>query len=233
MEIKVIASGSSGNSTMINDGITALLLDAGISFKDLQIGTGFGFSSVAGCLITHAHKDHSRACTDLAKRGIPIYSGQGTFDKIGAAGHNFRAVKAMDNFTLGTFVITAFDTVHDVPDPLGFLMKSLYNGEKVLYFVDTAYVKYKFEGLTHIIAECNHGNAELRKSVSEGIIDLELAKRITRNHLSVERLTEFLKSNNLSELKSIHLVHLSDNNSDEDRFKREVQRATGTAVFVH
>ena len=74
MEIKVIASGSSGNATLISDGVTALLLDAGISHKELQRGTGFKLSGVAGCLITHEHQDHSKACKELAKTGTDVYA---------------------------------------------------------------------------------------------------------------------------------------------------------------
>lgn len=233
MEIKVIASGSGGNATYISDGVTALLLDAGISYSDLQKGTGFRLSSVAGCLVTHAHMDHSKAVKDLAKRGITVYSSNGTFDYLKLQGHRFKVVNALDVFDIGTFKVKPFDVIHDVPEPLGFLVKSTETGEKLLYFSDTAYVRYSPEGLTHIIAECNHGEYELRRSVSEGIIAPELAKRITRNHISVERLIDFLKACDLSQLQEVHLIHLSDNNSDEERFKREVQRIVGVPVYVH
>lgn len=233
MEIKVIASGSSGNATYVSDGVTALLLDCGISYSELQRGTDFGLSMLSSVLITHYHQDHSKAAKDLAKRGIDLYSSAGTFNALKMQGHRCKPIKALETFSVGTFDVTPFDVIHDAPEPLGFLAESVETGEKLLYFSDTAYVRYIFDGLTHIIAECNHGECELRRSVSEGIIASELAKRIVRNHISVERLERLLKANDLSRLHEVHLIHLSDNNSDEARFKSVIQRVVGVPVYVH
>lgn len=233
MEIKVLASGSSGNATYVSDGVTALLLDCGISYRELQKGTDFGLSKLSGVLVTHYHQDHSKAVKDLAKHGIDIYSSAGSFEALKIQGHRCKPVKSLESFSVGTFDVMPFDVIHDAPEPLGFLAESVETGEKLLYFSDTAYVRYTFDCLTHIIAECNHGEYELRRSVSEGIITPELAKRITRNHISVERLERMLKANDLSQLQEVHLIHLSDNNSDEGRFKSVIQRVVGVPVYVH
>ena len=233
MDIKVIASGSSGNSTMICDGESALLLDAGIPIKDLERGSGWTLSRASACLVTHEHKDHSKACKDLAKRGIDVYASEGTLKAIKSDGHRAKIVCPLKRFVVGTFTIVGFDVKHDAAEPMGFLIHSNITGEKVLYVVDTAYIRYIPRGLTHIIIECNHGNQELRESVDNGTISADLAKRITRNHLSLERLLDFLKSVDLSATEEIHLVHLSDNNSNEIRFKREVQQLTGIPVYIH
>lgn len=233
MKIKVIASGSSGNATLINDGKSSLLLDAGVTIKELQRGTGFMLSNIAGCLVTHAHADHSKACKDIAKRGISIYSSQGTFDSLNVIGHRFIPVRSLNEFKVGTFIVRPFDVVHDVAEPLGFLVNSSISGEKLVYFCDTAYVKYSFSGLDYIVAECNHGDRELRESVKSGVINAELAKRITRNHLSLERFIAFLKATDLSFVKEIHVIHLSDNNSNAERFKQEIQRIAGTEVYIY
>lgn len=101
MEIRVIASGSSGNATYINDGITSLLLDAGISYSDLQKGTGFRLSGVAGCLVTHAHMDHSKAVKDLAKRGTDLYSSAGTFLRVCGLR---RRIYGLHRYVCGSFI---------------------------------------------------------------------------------------------------------------------------------
>ncbi len=228
-----MASGSSGNATYISDGVTSLLLDCGVPYSELQRGTDFGLSKLSGVLMTHYHQDHSKAAKDLAKRGVDLHSSAGTFNALKMHGHRCNPIKALETFSLGTFDIMPFDVIHDAPEPLGFLAKSRETGEKVLYFSDTAYVRYTFDNLTHIIAECNHGEYELRRSVSEGVITPELARRITRNHISVERLERLLKANDLSRLQEVHLIHLSDNNSNEERFKTVIQRVVGVPVYVH
>ncbi|GHV51287.1 MBL fold metallo-hydrolase [Synergistales bacterium] len=233
MQVNVIASGSSGNATLISDGASSLLLDAGINIKRLQIASGFALSGAAGCLLTHEHGDHSKAVKDLAKLGVDIYSSQGTLDRCCLSENRFRAVKALEPFTVGTFKVLPFDVTHDAAEPLGFSVESMATGEKLIYFSDTAYVKYTFTGLTHIVAECNHGEHELRQSVRNDVINVDLARRIVRNHMSVERLTAFFKANDLSRLKQVHLIHLSDNNSNAEKFKAAIQRVTGTEVYVY
>ena len=232
MDIKVIASGSTGNATKISDGATSLLLDAGVSVNKLFAGSGFAVSDAHGCFITHEHGDHSCAAKPIAKLGVNVYASAGTFDKLNVSGHRFRIVKPLEAVTVGTFGVMPFDVTHDAAEPLGFLVKSNATGEKLVYFSDTAYVKYTFTGITHLVAECNHGEAELRQSVRSGAIEAELAKRIARSHMSLERLVDFVETNDKSRLKQVYLIHLSDGNSDADRFKREIQGASGAEVYV-
>jgi len=232
MEIKIIASGSTGNATKISDGATSLILDAGITIKRLLSGTGFTVSDAAGCFITHEHLDHACAMKPVANLGVNIYASKGTFDAHKVSGHRYHEIKSLESVTLGTFEVMAFDTVHDAAEPLGFLIESKLTGEKVVYFSDTSYIKYTFKGITHLIVECNHGERELRQSVRDGIIEADLAKRIAKNHMSVERLTEFLNALDRSRLKQINLIHLSDNNSNAERFKQVIQRTTGAEVYV-
>ncbi len=233
MMIKVIASGSSGNATLISDGETSLLLDAGISIKALERGSGFTLSRVSACLVTHEHQDHSRACKDLAKRGIDVYASAGTLRAINADGHRYKAAVPLVTFSVGTFGILGYDVKHDAAEPFGYLLYSRRTNEKLLYIVDTAYVKCSFSYVDYFIVECNHGERELRDSVNRGIISPELAVRIATHHFSLERLLVFLKANGAERAKEIHLVNLSDNNSNEERFKREIQQLTGVRVYVH
>jgi phosphoribosyl 1,2-cyclic phosphodiesterase len=55
VEVKVLASGSSGNCYLINDGRTKILLEAGIPIKKIREATGFQLSQVSGALISHCH----------------------------------------------------------------------------------------------------------------------------------------------------------------------------------
>ena len=125
-----------------------------------------------------------------------------------------------------------FDVQHDAPEPLGFLFTSVETGEKLLYFTDTYYIKYKFQGLTHIMAECNYDAETLQRSVDAGYIPIELVPRLVKSHMSLEHFLDLLKANDLSKVRQIYLLHLSNNNSDEKRFKEEVQKLTGAEVYV-
>lgn len=232
MEIKVLASGSSGNAYRISDGATALLLDAGIPLKAIRVGCEFKLREIDGCFITHSHQDHSKAAKDLARLGMDIYTSQGTVEACNLTGHRIRPVKALAEITVGTFRVLPFDVQHDAPEPLGFLFESTATGEKLLYFTDTYYIKYKFQGLTHIMAECNYDNETIARSVEDGYIPVELIPRLMKSHMSLEHLIEMLNANDLRSVRQIYLLHLSDNNSNELRFREEIQKQTGAEVYV-
>lgn len=232
MEIKVLASGSSGNAYRISDGKTSLLLDAGIPLKAIQVGCGFKVTQIQGCFVTHNHQDHSKAARDLIKLGVDIYTSQGTIDACGLTGHRVHPLKELREITVGTFKVLPFDVQHDAPEPLGFLFTSNETREKLLYFTDTYYIKYRFQGLTHIMAECNYDKETLQKSVYAGYIPIELVPRLMKSHMSLEHFLDLLKANDLHEVRQIYLLHLSNNNSNEKRFKEEVQKLTGAEVYV-
>lgn len=232
MDIKVVASGSSGNSYTVSDGATTLLLDAGIPVKQIQVAVGFQLSKIDGALITHEHKDHSKAVKDLVKLGVDVYASGGTIGACGVSSHRLHTIKAFEELTIGTFRILPFDVEHDAAEPLGFLCTSRETSEKLLYFTDTYFVRYRFHGLTHIMAECNYTEDGLHESLDNERIDVGLAPRIIRSHMSLEHLLEMLDANDMRKVKQIYLLHLSDNNSDADRMKLEVQRHTGSEVYV-
>ena len=232
MDITVIASGSSGNAYRISDGDTALLLDAGIPLQRIKQALNFRVRDIAGCLITHAHGDHAKAAGDLAKAGVDVYTSQGTFDACRLTGHRTKPVKALQEVMIGTFAVLPFDVQHDAPEPLGVLLTSRRTGEKLLYFTDTYYLKYRFTGLTHIMGECNYSMDIVEQSVRNGYIPPELVPRLIKSHMSLEHFLDLLKANDLHEVKQIYLLHLSNNNSDAERFREAVQKLTGTEVYV-
>ena len=164
------------------------------------------------------------------KAGIDCYLSQGTASALTVTGHRINIVAPLKQFKLGTWTILPFDTQHDVAESLGFLMVSGEN--KVLLATDTYYIKYRFNGLTHIMVECNHSYKILEEKVANGLLDEGQKDRLIQSHFSLENVKEFLKANDLSKVEEIWLLHLSDGNSDAELFKREIQELTGKMVFV-
>lgn len=227
MDIHVLASGSSGNCYRVSDGKTALLLDCGIPLKRIQKELQFQLHMISAVLVTHCHQDHVRAANDIAQYGVPVYSSAGTFHACHLHGFQFRHVKSMKALKIGTFHVLPFDVVHDAPEPLGFVLKSCVTGEKLLYFTDTCYLKYRFPGIHYLMAECNYSLKTMSKDINKTLRD-----RIIESHMSLETLLEFLHKNDFRELRQIYLLHLSNDNSDEELFRTEVQKATGKEVYV-
>lgn len=231
IEILPLASGSKGNCYKIDDGRTPLLLEAGISFREIQKGLNFRTSELAGVLVSHEHKDHSKAVRDMMKAGIDCYMSQGTAETLGVSGHRINIIKARQQFRIDTWTILPFETQHDAQEPLGFLLANR-NGDKLLYATDTFYIRYRFQGITHIAVECNYSLDILRANVEAGLVEPALKNRILKSHFSLENVKEFLQANDLSKVREIWLLHLSDDNSDAEYFKREIQELTGKMVFI-
>jgi len=83
MDIRVLASGSAGNCYCVSDGSTSLLLECGISVKQIRRGLGFGLTNVAACLVSHEHQDHAKAVADVLRAGVEVYTSPGTIKALG------------------------------------------------------------------------------------------------------------------------------------------------------
>lgn len=232
MEIRIIASGSSGNAYRVSDGKTSLLLDAGIPFPRIREALDYRTRDLAGALITHEHGDHVKAAKDLAKSGVDIYASAGTIREAGLTGHRIKTVKPMEIFTVGSFRALPFEVQHDAAEPIGFLLESTATKERLLYFTDTYYLKYRFPAVHYIMGECNYSEDGLKDSIDKGYVPKELAPRLIKSHFSLENFKEFLKANDLSNLRHVYLLHLSKNNANAELFRDEVSRITGTEVTV-
>ena len=230
IQIQVLASSSAGNCYAVTDGTTPLLLECGIRFKEIQQGLGHRVTSLAGCLVSHEHGDHAKAVSDITRAGVDVYASQGAINALGVASHRLRPIRAHQQFRLGTWTVLPFDVVHDAAEPLGFLLAS--RAGKVLYLTDTAYCPYRFNGLTHLMIEANYSLDVIRQNVATGAIPLSHKNRVIQSHMSIERVLDMLRANDLSQMREIHLLHLSDGNSDAERFRLQVQQATGKPVYV-
>ena len=231
IEIIPLASGSRGNCYRVTDGRTPLLLECGIPFREMQKRLKFRVSEIAGCLVTHEHQDHCKATKDIMKAGIDCYISQGTAGTLGLSGHRLNIIKAKHQFRIGTWTILPFETQHDAAEPLGFLLAN-QDGDKLLYATDTFYIRYRFQGLTHIMIECNYSLDILRTNVANGSVEPALKNRILKSHFSLENVKKFLQVNDLGKVQEIWLLHLSEQNSCEKRFKEEVQKITGKPTYI-
>lgn len=214
----------------MDDGITKVMLECGVRFSDLRRAAGFRLSDAAGCLITHEHGDHCSGARDALRAGLDVYATPGTIGALQLSGHRVHAVEPGKTFTLGTWTILPFDVQHDVAQPVGYLMAS--GDEKLVFLTDTYYCKYTFAGLTHLAVECNYSLGILDANIAAGRIPAVMRRRLLRSHFSLENVKDFLRANDLSKVQEIHLLHLSDNNSDADLFKREVQQIAGCPVYI-
>lgn len=232
MEFHVLASSSAGNCYQVTSGnLPPILLDAGIPYKDIQIATGFKLGGLAGCLLTHAHGDHAKSVKQLLDAQVDVFASAECWAELGTKHHGARTVVPKDQIKVEGWTVKAFEAVHDSPGTLGYLLSD-NAGHTLLYLTDSAYSLYRFDGLTHIAIECNFSRDLLRERADSGDLSTSRFRRTTMGHMSLETLLEMLKANDLSRVQEIHLLHLSDANSDSALFRRRVQEVTGIPTFV-
>lgn len=232
----MLASGSRGNCYRITDGKTPLLLECGIAIKKIKewfLEKDYNLGEITGCLITHEHKDHCKAVEDVMKYGITCYMSEGTKKGISFKDDllSLGEFKSLSSFRVASWLVKAFKAEHDTNEPVGYLLQNR-DGERLLFLTDSYYCRYKFKGLTHIMIECNYAKDILDKNIEEGRIIKPMKDRIIQSHFELGNVKNFLKANDLSKVKEIWLLHLSDDNSDEERFKREIQEETGKVVYI-
>lgn len=227
MIFESLASSSHGNAYIVSDRDTRVLLECGISHKQLQKLSGFSLSEFKACLVSHEHKDHAKSVEDLIARGMDVYMSYGTAQALETDAATF--VGHAEQFNVGSLDIVPFNTFHDAAEPLGFLIKSRVDGDVLAFATDTVNLRYKFPGLNILAIEANYDKHVLDSC--EKLPD-KVRHRITNSHMEIDTLCDYLGTLDLSECREIHLLHLSDATSREAEFIAKVERKVPRHIKV-
>lgn len=127
MKISVLASGSAGNSTLIESGETRVLIDAGLNSKQLTLRlaqVGVKPEQISGIFLTHSHGDHVAGLKVFTKKlDIPIYATDGTQEGVSMMDRDWRIVRAGKSYDIDRIQIEAFSIPHDADEPVGYLVR--------------------------------------------------------------------------------------------------------------
>lgn len=227
MKFQALASSSSGNAYIVSDKDTRILLECGVSHKNLQKLSGFSLSEFQACLVSHEHKDHAKAVQELISRGMTVYMSEGTADALETDA--VKLIESMEQFNVGSLDIVPFTTFHDAKEPLGFLIKSRVDGDVLAFATDTVNLRYKFPGLNILAIEANYDKNILERCER---MPEKVRYRISNSHMEIDTLCDYLRSLDLSECREIHLLHLSDATSHEGHFINKVARAVPKGIEI-
>lgn len=222
-----LASSSHGNCYVVNDGETAILLECGISFRRIKKGLGFDLSAIRGCLVSHEHKDHAKSVMDIIKSGVEVFTSEGTAEALDCA--LITPVGAGAQFRVGSLEIMPFRTWHDAREPLGFLIYSRQDGERLAFATDTVNLGHTFPGVNLLALEANYDKDILARC--DRMPD-KVKERVTNSHMEIETLCKYLQSLDLSQCRTLYLLHLSNAASNEGNFANRVRRVVPRHVEV-
>lgn len=223
MKLKCLGSSSAGNCYLLtsNSGET-LILDCGIPIKEIKKGLDWNIRNVVGCIVSHAHSDHSKSVKDFEAMGIPVFTPYISLKPM-RMGKEFK-IQAFDLTTIdGSWTHTNAD---GTPCPIfGFLITHKEMG-RMLYITDCELIKWKFKDINYILLGVNY---------DKDLIDRDTGKanHVFRGHLSIDTACDFVKANYSDSLQNVIMCHLSAENADRDSFIEKMKKvAYGANVCV-
>ncbi|MBA3957123.1 MAG: MBL fold metallo-hydrolase [Parachlamydiaceae bacterium] len=211
-----LASGSKGNSIYVGTENTKILIDAGISTKSLKARLAeinVSLEEIDAVLVTHEHGDHIQGLSSLAfKMGIPIFANSETAKGIAEYLHDcpkFKIFSTGETFEFGDLEIHPFSIQHDTLDPVAFTIRT---GDLKLGFCAdlgfvTTLVKTQLKDCDYLYVEANHQPSMVHASPRPMVYKQRVLSRV--GHLSNEACGQLLCDVAHSNLKHVHLAHLS------------------------
>lgn len=227
MQISVLASGSTGNTSLIVTQQHKILMDAGLSgkkTKELLAEVGVDINEIDMAFLSHDHSDHSKGLGVLMRKypKIAAFANTGTWNylletkKIGKLPvEQINTIEPGQTKTFGDLDITAFATSHDAAEPQYYVFES--GGKRAAFLTDTGYVSQNVKGVIQdadaYMMEFNYDTELLRN----GPYSWPLKQRILSDvgHLSNSQAGEALLDVVTPKTKHIFLAHRSQHNNTE------------------
>lgn len=227
--VAVLSSGSCGNSMLIASDESAVLLDAGISCREIERRvSAFGRdpSDVRAVLLTHEHTDHNRGARRFCRvHGVPLYGTEGTLALTPHDGADLVRVRSKTEFSVDDMVFRPFAVKHLAAEPVGFTVRM--RDRKVSIASDLGSVSdgiaEEMNGSDMIMLEANYDDDMLMG----GRYPEFLKKTIAGDHGHLSNTDSGrLCSKAVSERTSrIVLLHLSKDNNTSDLAREAVSKS--------
>ncbi len=224
----------------MRSGTTTILIDAGISLKDLSrrlSGTGARIEELNAVVLTHEHVDHVRGAVTVSRRlGLPVHAGRATSRRVGllsALGRDSVVdLRAGEPFRIGCMEVVPFALPHDAADTVGFKVSD--GRVKAGFATDLGSLNMDvLEGLSGcdvVVLESNHDEAMLL----EGSYPPFLKRRVNspQGHLSNADAAELIRCISHDGLKHLALAHLSRTNNMPELPLEAARRALGARASL-
>ncbi len=238
MKVVSLASGSGGNAYFVESGGSALLVDCGISGRELACRcrrAGVDIGHIGAVVVTHNHIDHVKGLSAVRKRlpNAAIFANMMTAETAsmvaGIEETDFSIFENGQEFQVGPFSVTAFPIPHDVPDPVGFVIRA----EGVTYFHATD-VGAPLDSIGTRLAEAdvatlesNHDPVMLARSSRAESLKRRI--RGPRGHLANCDSAELVRRFASRRLRKLFLAHLSQECNTPQLAEDEMRRALADA----
>lgn len=242
VSVSMLASGSRGNCAVVASARAKILVDAGISCREIfkrMKSVGDDAHSLSAILITHEHSDHIYGLATLAKKlRIPVFMTGATHQAWARAMRNENGERPKleksepfesgHRFQVGDIEVKPFTIPHDAADPVGFTFRA--EGIKIGIATDLGYlpvsVRDHLRGCDVLVMESNHDLEMLRGGPYPWSVKQRVMSRV--GHLSNLALADFFTSDYDNSATFVVLAHLSEQNNHPEIARREAEKALAT-----
>lgn len=218
LDVTILASGSAGNAALVRCGETRILVDAGLSARQLCLrleSAGVAPDSLAGIVLTHEHGDHTSALRVMtAKYDIPIYANRMTAAALEAheppGRRRWQYFANGAEFSIGEITLEPFQVPHDAADPVGFVIRNGTASFGVL--TDLGYATQtvidRLRGVQSLLIETNYDEDLLQRDTKR---PWSVKQRISSRHGHLSNVAAAAIAGEFanSPLKQIVVGHLS------------------------
>ena len=224
MKFQVIASGSKGNLTYIKTETTSILIDAGISLKEINSRVNYEITNIDAILITHEHIDHVKYIESIARKtNAVIYVNEKTFNKMilkyfkDLNGIKVKYIEPNKPFKINDVKVMALNLQHDAECCYGYILTN--NNKALAYCTDTGYIPVPYidilKKVNSLIIESNHDVEMLMQSNRPWYLKNRILsiKGHMSNKICGEVLNKILES---KVLETVVLAHLSEECNTEE-----------------
>lgn len=239
LHLTVLGSGSSGNCAVISSGNTTVLIDAGLSAKQVVLrleSIGLTLDDLDGILLTHEHQDHTGALEVLSRgRPLPLFATALTQEHL-LSNLTFRTPPAWRIMQTGSAFefqdlrIESFPVPHDAVDPVGYVVADQDARLGVLSDVGyvTNLIKDRLRGSDTLFIEANYDTQLLETDTKRPWSTKQrIASR--HGHLSNEQAAELITEIAHEHLSNVVLGHLSDDCNEPAVATRHIRAALDSA----
>ncbi len=233
MKICLLASGSKGNALLIASGQSRLLIDAGLSARELcrrLDEVGIAPEELTGIAVTHEHIDHVRGLGLLSRRfNLPVYLHHSVAAVLADSQHPAEIVEfdSGHDLPVGDLMLRAFPVSHDAMATVGFTVTGSCGklGVATDLGVATRLVAEELRGCRVLVLESNHDEELLR----DGPYPWPIKQRIKgkHGHLSNTDSAELLEKLCWNGLESVFLAHLSETNNHPSLAESAARKVLG------
>jgi phosphoribosyl 1,2-cyclic phosphodiesterase len=228
VRVSVLASGSSGNAVVIEARETRVLVDCGLSLRQLEHRlrlVGLGIADLDGVVVTHEHTDHTVGlATLLRRRRLPVMASTGTWTALEMpTSVEFEPLTSGQEVHVGSLRLLPVGTSHDANEPLAVVATE--GSAKVGLVTDTGVVTEllleRLDGCRALFLETNHDPDLLRWGPYPWPLKQRIASRT--GHLSNQQAQSAVERLAHAGLAAVVGMHLSRENNRPELAARELE----------